>query len=132
MSDNPFERWDLDPHEGPAAITERLRELSEDGDEVLRVQLRADWEALTMHPRRRVELALAAHPETRAPLGAAPRKKRKKRDNGGGVADAQFVLADLMSIPTVASALGARIDPRDLPDVSMDEDPILRGRGDEY
>ena len=66
MSDNPFERWDLDPLAGPQAITEALRERVEDAtDEHERAAIREDWEALTLHPRRRVELALLAHPETR-------------------------------------------------------------------
>jgi hypothetical protein len=77
MSENPFERFDLDPRLGPAEITRRLRELGEDarnGPE--RDALRAAWEALTVHPWRRLEAAVAAHPESRAPLGAPPMRRR--------------------------------------------------------
>ena len=49
MSDNPFERWDLDPLAGPQAITEALRERVEDAtDEHERAAIREDWEALTL------------------------------------------------------------------------------------
>lgn len=119
MSMNPFERWDLDPFEGPEGITEKLRELVEDADPETTEALRADWEALTLHPRRRVELALQAHPETRPPLGRRPRPLRRRHRQP------ELELVDLVSLPTVASALGDPIDPRRLPDVPLDEDPIL-------
>ena len=117
--DNPFERWDLDPFEGPEGITEKLRELVEDADPETTEALRADWEALTLHPRRRVELALQAHPETRPPLGRPPRPSRRR------TGDTTLDLVDLVALPTVASALGAPIDPHRLPDLSLDDDPIL-------
>ena len=116
---NPFEKWDLDPFEGPEGITEKLRELVEDADPATTDELRADWEALTLHPRRRVELALQAHPETRPPLGRKPRPARRRR------AKVELELIDLVALPTVASALGDPIDPHRLPDLPLDEDPIL-------
>ncbi len=116
---NPFERWDLDPFEGPEGITEKMRELVEDADAQTTELLRADWEALTLHPRRRVELALQAHPETRPPLGRKPRPARRRRTA------TQLELIDLVALPTVASALGEPIDPHRLPDVSLDDDPVL-------
>lgn len=113
---NPFERYGLDPMAGPAALTERLRELAEDAtDELERAAIREAWEALMMHPRRRVELALEAHPESRAPVGRPPRPARRPR----GVA--ALTLDDLVALPSVASALG----PAPLPDVPLDQDPIL-------
>ena len=122
---NPFERWELDPFEGPEGITERLRELVEDADPATTEELRADWEALTLHPRRRVELALQAYPETRPALGRPPRPARRKRT------EAELELADLVALPTVASALGAPIDPHRLPDLAFDEDPIFASASDE-
>ncbi|MEM9069128.1 MAG: hypothetical protein AAGE52_11510 [Myxococcota bacterium] len=122
---NPFERWDLDPFEGPAAITERMRDLAEDADDETRALLREDWEALTMHPRRRLELAFGAHPETRAPLGRPPRPARRARPS------AELTLADLARAPSVAAALGPVIDPAKLPDVPLHADPILHPSGKE-
>ncbi len=82
---NPFERYGLDPLAGPAHITERLRELAEDcEDELERAAIREAWEALTLHPRRRLELALDAHPESRPPLGRPPRPRRAVRRLGRG------------------------------------------------
>lgn len=121
MSDdtqNPFERYGLDPFAGPALITERLRELAEDcQDERERAAIREAWEALTLHPRRRLELALDAHPESRPPLGRPPRPRRRDR------ADDTLGLADLVALPSVVSALG----PVALPDVPLDEDEVLTG-----
>ena len=60
---NPFERFDLDPEEGPLGITEQLRERAETAaNDEEREALRAVWEQLTRHPRERVRLALLAHP----------------------------------------------------------------------
>ena len=117
---NPFEKWDLDPFEGPEGITEKLRELVEDADAATTDELRADWEALTLHPRRRVELALQAHPETRPALGRKPRPASKRRPQ------VELELVDLVALPTVASALGEPIDLHRLPDHSLEDDPIFR------
>lgn len=77
--DNPFERYDLDPREGIAAITQRLKELAEDArDEAERERIRAAWEELTLHPVRRLRAALFAHPETRPPLGSPPSLARRR------------------------------------------------------
>ncbi|MBX3250244.1 MAG: hypothetical protein KF901_23910 [Myxococcales bacterium] len=117
---NPFERYGLDPMAGPAAITERLRELAEDApDAQVAAEIREAWEALTLHPRRRVELALEAHPETRAPAPSPPRPARRPR------AAATLTLDDLVALPSIASALGPGPDP--LPDIPLDEDPVLGG-----
>lgn len=115
---NPFEQYGLDPFAGPTAITERLRELAEDAeDDRERAEIRDAWEALTLHPRRRLELALAAHPESRPPLGRSPRPRRRTRT------DDPLGLADLTALPSVAAALGSV----ESPDIPLDEDEILVG-----
>ena len=69
---NPFDRFELDPSSDLASITEALRERADGAEPEERASLRVAWEALALHPRRRLELALTAVPETRSPLGAAP------------------------------------------------------------
>lgn len=124
MSDNPFERWDLDPMAGPEAITEQLRKLAESTtDEQTRAEIREAWEALTMHPRGRLDAALGAHPETRLPLGRPPRPFT--RPALAPFAPAELVLEDVVAWPGVAAALGPPVNPSDLPDVLPDADPIL-------
>jgi len=119
--DNPFERFDIDPRDGLAAITERLRELAEDADEDERERLRAEWDRLTLHPRTRLEAALDAFPETRAPL--APRPTRPL-DQVAPVLD-DFTLNDLVLLPSVAAALmfEDETEPAALPPI--DRDPLI-------
>jgi hypothetical protein len=70
---NPFERFGLDPAEGIAGITERMREhIHAASSESEKAEIRDAWVALTRDPRRRLALSLGAHPETRSPLGAPP------------------------------------------------------------
>lgn len=70
---NPFERFGLDPAEGIAGITERMREhIRAATSEADKAEIRDAWVALTKDPRRRLALSLGAHPETRAPLGSPP------------------------------------------------------------
>jgi hypothetical protein len=115
MRNNPFERYDLDPRLGPAEITRRLRELAEEAPESERAELQAAWEELTLHPRRRLHAALWAHPETRAPLGAAPSVRRR--------APAPMTERDLEERPRVVlGAAEALLDPP-----SLDHDPHLQG-----
>lgn len=97
---SPFDRFDIDPRGGPAAITERLRELAEDADPDQRRAIRAAWEALTMHPLRRLEAALDAHPETREPLGEPPRRVAAPDEP-----EPPLDLPDLVPRPRVTSAL---------------------------
>ncbi len=99
---NPFERFDIDPTRGTAAITERLRELAEDADESERDALRAVWEELTLHPQRRLMVALAAFPETRASLAGPP----PPRALPAAAALGPLRLVELAVIPRVARALG--------------------------
>ena len=107
-SANPFEELDVDPRQGTRAITERLRELVEDAkDDADRARLRAVWEELTMHPGRRVRLALLAHPESRAPLGVPP-----PRGSLAAEAPPPPTLADLAMRPSIAEALASRADAR--------------------
>lgn len=121
---NPFEELDLDPHQGPRGITERLRELVEDAkDDAERARLRAIWEELTMHPGRRVRLALLAHPETRAPLGAPP-PIAVAQASTVPLEPGTVTLADLALRPSVAAALGRGPAPDAAP-ASLAEDPVL-------
>jgi len=117
MSDeNPYESYGLDPSAGPKAITARLRELAEGtDDEHERARIREAWEALTMHPRRRLDLALQAHPETRVPPGRPPRPLL------AGPADPPE-LDELVALPSLAELVGVAEAPADLP---LDRDPIL-------
>lgn len=99
-SDNPFERYGLDPRDGVAAITERLKELVEDApDDAERERIRAAWDELTMHPARRLRAALQAHPETRPPLGSPPLAPRRR------VAAVSLELRDLAARPSAVAAL---------------------------
>jgi hypothetical protein len=101
-SDNPFERYGLDPREGIVAITQRLKELAEDAtDDGERERIRAAWEELTLHPARRLRAALQAHPETRAPLGSPPPLPRLR------VSPLELELRDLAARPSALAALGA-------------------------
>ncbi len=58
MSDNPFDRFDLDPLASSQEITERMKELLEDAPEAERPAIRDAWELLTRHPRTRARAAL--------------------------------------------------------------------------
>lgn len=133
--DNPFERYALDPREGIAAITQRLKELAEDAkDDAERERIRAAWEELTLHPTRRLRAALFAHPETRPALGNPPPLGRR-RGRGVGGADAphgdakavsELSLHDISPRTSVELALGTMSDPaqEDAPP-PLDEDGIL-------
>lgn len=118
MSDeNPFERYGIDPAAGPKAITERLRELAESTeDELERVRIREAWEALTMHPMRRLDLALQAHPETRAAPGRPPRPLHWGPAEPVG-------LGELVALPSLAAIAG--VEDVALDDLPLEEDPML-------
>lgn len=118
--DNLFERYDLDPREGPEAITARMRELIQEVPEEERERLRTDWEALTLHPRDRLQHALSAFPETRPPLGTPPPRTRRRRR------EPALELSDVLVIPSVAEAVGAE-GPGEAPDPlpPLADDPIL-------
>jgi hypothetical protein len=121
--DNPFERYGLDPRDGIAEITRRLKELAEDArSDAEREAIRAAWEELTLHPARRLRAALFAHPESRKALGAPPALPRLRGAAGGG-----FELRDLVARPSVIAALPAEVKGAAAPDVapSLDDDPIL-------
>ncbi|HQY62642.1 MAG: hypothetical protein IPQ09_29060 [Myxococcales bacterium] len=75
-TESPFDRYDIDPSAGPQAITERFRELVAEAPEAERDALRAAWDRLTLHPEERLRAVFLAHPETRPPIGAAPRRRR--------------------------------------------------------
>jgi hypothetical protein len=118
--DNPFERYDLDPREGIAAITQRLKELAEDAtDDAERERIRAAWEELTLHPARRLRAALFAHPETRKPLGNPPPLQ------SAHAAPVELGLRDLAARPTISAVMSLSADAE--PDAPpLDDDPILR------
>jgi hypothetical protein len=123
--ENPFERYDLDPREGIAAITQRLKELAEDArDDAERERIREAWEELTLHPARRLRAALFAHPESRPPLGMPPSLQRRR----AGQAESSDVvpsLGDLAARPSVLVSSGLRELSEDVP--SLEDDPVLRG-----
>ena len=126
-AENLFERYDLDPHDGTAAITERFRELIEEASsEGERARLRNAWEELTMHPLRRLRLALASHPETRPPIGLPPRRAPSASDpiEGDGENWTPPAAADVALLPSIVEVLTrtARA-PAPLP---LEYDPILR------
>jgi hypothetical protein len=125
---NPFEEFDLDPSDGIAKITQRLKALAEEAaDEAERERIRAAWEALVRHPRGRLRAAFFAHPETRTALGSPPSRARSR---GGRSAPAP---RDLVVRPRVLRALaedvgaGSAEIPSAEVDVSLDDDPELRG-----
>ncbi len=125
QSDNPFERYDLDPRDGITTITQRLKELAEDArDDAERERIRAAWEELTLHPTRRLLAALFAHPETRAPLGSPPSLTRR-RSPSADPSDTQPTLRELAARPRLAATLVEAPADDDVP--SLADDPILRG-----
>ncbi len=121
MSDNLYDRWDLDPAAAPQQITERLRELLEAADPREQAELRRAWEELTVHPRRRIVEALGAHPETRAPMGRPPLPPRPS-----ALAPRVGDSARLAHAP-VAAALGA-LPPMPAALPPIDADPRLAAR----
>ncbi len=130
--DNPFERYGLDPREGVAAITQRLKELAEDAkDEAERERIRAAWEELTLHPARRLRAALFAHPETRPPLAGPPLMRRPTRGAGapGGNGRLELEAKDLvpLGLELALDPPGSLVTP-DVPP-SLDDDPLLRDLG---
>lgn len=115
--DNPFERYDLDPRDGIAAITQRLKELAEDAkDDAERERIRAAWEELTLHPRRRLRAALDAHPETRPPLGSPPVAPRRR-----GMPN-ELGLRDLVARPSIRAVVG---DLQVIPPPRIEDDPLI-------
>ncbi|MBX3192168.1 MAG: hypothetical protein KF819_34585 [Labilithrix sp.] len=123
MSDNPFERYDLDPQDGIEKITRRLKELAEEAtDERERDRIRAAWEELTLHPARRLRAARSAHPETRRPLGDPPLGARLR------VTATELTLDDLAARPSVLAALASgeptsEREERDAIAPPLDDDP---------
>jgi hypothetical protein len=122
MKENPFEKYELDPRSGPQAITARFRELMTDArTEEEKAQLRAAWEALTLHPRDRLRAALQTWPEAREeiPLGVDSEPPPLPQL---GLDDLE--LGDLLAAPLVASAFtpdGTGADD----DVTLFDDPLL-------
>ena len=135
---NPFERFDLDPEEGPLGITDQLRERMEAAvSDEEREALRVVWEQLTRHPRERVRLALLAHPESRAPLPplVLPQPLPPPADVDAST-PALPRAVDFYEPPSVEAALLAALRLRgDSPPAldealspALDHDPVLMGR----
>jgi hypothetical protein len=125
-ADNPFERYGLDPRDGIAAITQRLKELAEDTtDPAERDRIRAAWEELTLHPARRLRAALEAHPETRAPLGTPPPLPRMRANAQQHVTELE--LRDLAARPSAVGALPASVTAvaPEAAAPSLDDDPLF-------
>ena len=117
---NPFERYDIDPMKGAAAITERMRELAEAApDEPTRKAIRAAWEELTMHPARRLRAALGAHPDSHGAAGAPPPPPPVPRPPS-----LELSLSDLALRPSVVDTIGGDVGEA-LPDVPVERDPLL-------
>ncbi|MCB9592140.1 MAG: hypothetical protein H6719_05355 [Sandaracinaceae bacterium] len=123
---NPFERWGLDPMQGPTAITERMRDLAADApDEATRKAIRAAWEELTMHPARRFRAAAGAHPDSHHVASAPPAPPPRPRP-----AKVELELADLLMRPSIVAALGLEdVAASPLPEVPIADDPIFDGDG---
>ncbi len=119
---NPFERWGLDPMLGPAAITERMRELAAEApDEATRKAIRAAWEELTLHPARRFRAAASAHPDSHHAAGAPPPPPPRPL-----VEPFEPELADLLMRPSLLAALGLdEIASSPLPHHDPADDPIF-------
>lgn len=98
---NPFDRYELSPTADLADLTDALRERAEEATPEERAAIRAAWESLTMHPVRRLELALTAVPETRAPLAGPPPRPALAPASLDGALE----LADLIDAPSVCAAL---------------------------
>jgi hypothetical protein len=98
---NPFDRYELTPTADVAELTDALRERAERADPSERADIRAAWELLTLHPARRLELALTAVPETRAPLGGPPPRLPLARWD----THAPLGLEDLIDAPSAVAAL---------------------------
>ena len=69
---NAFDVFDLDPSSTALELTAILRERTELASTEQRALLRDAWEELTLHPERRLLLALTAFPETREMLTPMP------------------------------------------------------------
>jgi 8-oxo-dGTP pyrophosphatase MutT (NUDIX family) len=127
-SRNPFERFGIDPKEGPRAITERLRELAQDANEEDRAAIREAWEELTLHPLRRLRAAVGAHPRhpdaARTSPDYAPLRGRKTSTQE------PLTFADFAPRPSITHALAAFLSNaekrtrRSTPQ-PLDDDPVL-------
>jgi hypothetical protein len=116
---NPYERWDIDPAGGPAAITERMRELIElEDDPDQKTAIRKAWEELTLHPARRFRAAIGAHPDHRGALGRRPAPPRPSIPPS-----VELTLSDVVMRPSILAALGARAP--ELPELPLDNDPVM-------
>lgn len=126
-NENPFDRYGIDPREGPEGITERMRELIEDApDEATRDAVRAAWEALTRDPRGRAHWALRTHPRS---TRSVPRRPVRQRATGVGATPEPRDYVGAPSLEaTLDTLLGGPRQVRADMDPPLDEDPVLVGR----
>jgi hypothetical protein len=104
VSQNPFDRYDIDPRLGPTEITARFRDLiSEAKTEEERADLRAAWEDLTLHPRDRLVHALATWPEAREEIPLGVDEDERPAPPSMRVEDLR--LLDLLAPPEIGAAL---------------------------
>lgn len=120
---NPFEALGVDPLATIAQITERVRELSEDADEPRKKELRALWEALTLHPRSRIAAAITTFvPETPTPEAFPPPATRLPAE-----AEPSPSLLDTLPLAGVVPALSsAALRPLPSSTVPILEDPLVQ------
>lgn len=131
--ENPFERFDLDPKEGAAGITERLRELAEEAGEEERAAIRQAWEELTLHPLRRLRAALFAFPPHPEAWQTTPRHAPSSLSRNPSREPLTF--AEVSPRPSVKEALARAlvVPPNERAQASsnhqtLDEDPVLAFR----
>jgi len=119
MTDNPFDRFDLDPLAPADALTERLREIAEDAADP--GAARAVWERLTLHAHERVRFALSTFIEERETVASAP---RVAPSSGSEAASGRENPLHARPLPRLTEGIlepSARLDSLD----SLDEDPLL-------
>ncbi len=117
MSENPFDRYDLDPLSDAGELTERFRDLAADAEGTEADAIRAAWEDLTLHVRRRVVAALTTFvdEEPRAMISPPPLPARA----AAFTAPRGPALPRLVDPPRGAAATS--LDPVN----SIAEDPLL-------
>lgn len=118
MSDNPYERYGLNPLASVAELTEALREKIEDADEEERKALRAAWDELARHPERRLLAALTTFIDPDPPRPVPPPR-----------APALEVRSAAPSLTPLSGALDLAFEqppPDPSPSASILDDPLFK------
>lgn len=106
MIDDLYARYGLDPLADATTLTERFRALLRDAPgPAEEAALREAWEALTLHPRRRLEAALRSPPESHPASGRAPRTPRRRRAPALAEALASLTEDDLVAWPALTDTM---------------------------